>query len=112
MTSSIPPLQLTEEPGSYSTCSSNMQGFVFNVDKCPDVNKWIELTSLGTVVITAIGDITITTDVNIDINAINVNMTAELFVPEVFPIPSTKAECVENGIINVNKLLTFYLYNN
>ncbi|SEN74959.1 hypothetical protein [Nitrosomonas marina] len=112
MTSSIPEFDLPLEPGSYPTCSSEMKGLVFNVQKCEDHDHWILFDSTGTIVLNAADDITIATITDVDITAVNVNMSAELFIPVVSPVPATKAECVENGIINVNKLLTYYLNNN
>ncbi|MCP5246538.1 MAG: hypothetical protein H6937_11575 [Burkholderiales bacterium] len=109
--SSIPEFDLPLEPTSYPPCSSETRGLVFNVLQCVDHDHFIHFTSQGTFVLNAAGDITITTATNIDIDAINVNMDAELFIPVVSPVPATKAECVENGIIDVNKLLTYYLNN-
>ena len=111
MTSSIPEFDLPLEPATYPTCSSETRGLVFNVLQCVDHDHFIHFTSQGTFVLNAADDITIATITDVDITAVNVNMSAELFIPVVSPVPATKAECVENGIINVNKLLTYYLNN-
>lgn len=111
MTGSIPEFDLDEEPGNYPTCSSETKGLVFNVLKCEDHNHWVLFVSSGEFEVNAAGDIILNTATDMNIDAVNVNMDAELFIPVHLPVPATKAECVENGIIDVNKLLTFYLNN-
>jgi len=59
----------------------------------------------------ASGDIAITTPVDVLIDADRCLINAELFVPVHTPTPLTKAECVENGMINVSKLFSYYLHN-
>lgn len=115
---SVEEFDLPDDGGEYEPCSSTTKGFVFNVEKCEDHDHWIHLNSLGTIVFNASGDISITTEGGMSLSsdadfllAANRSILNDrVLIPYVDP-PATRDGCMEDGKININKLLSFYLDN-
>ncbi|SET44291.1 hypothetical protein SAMN05216326_12726 [Nitrosomonas marina] len=128
MTGSIDEFDLPGDPTNYPTCTSVTKGFVLVVDKCINHDHYIDLTSLSDAVMTTntelefnVGtDMVVNVSDNIHITSTNdiyVNSPNSWFDSEVWvkyvapPVIPPKEQLIVNGMIDVNKLLSF-IYNN
>ena len=137
MTSGVEEFDIPDDGGDYEVCTSQTKGFVLVVDKCEKHNHYIKLRSLNDsqYISDANTDIVAGTDINLTANE-NINIAAgklltvdagedititetegkrllinrDVFIKHVEP-PSTIEECIVDGMVDLNKFVSWFLAN-